>query len=173
MNILDKLKKIGDFLTGFTVAITAIVSLGFFVYSSIYEDAANKEEIKQTTEQEKQYKESSEDVNATKSGDDNSGTIRTRAVKLSHKNPHCHRYTKINWKVNADVGWKIDPNSIKIKPYTSSKSSYSGIRDASSSGFTISGQVVNRGDCVKVFGKTVARDARGLLSVTGTYKEIK
>ena len=72
MHILDRLKKIGDFLTGSTVAITAIVSLGFFVYSSIYEDAANKEEIKQTTEQEKQYQESSGDVNATKSGDDNS-----------------------------------------------------------------------------------------------------
>ena len=60
------------------------------------------------------------------------------------------------------IGWEIDVNSIKVTPTViSSKSSYSGVADATKDGFYIAGRIVNNGNCVKAFGHTVARDARG------------
>ena len=99
---------------------------------------------------------------------------RDRSVNFGKTNDHCAGPRDVRWPVRAEEGWEIDVNSIKVTPTViSSKSSYSGVTDATKDGFDIKGRIVNRGNCVKAFGQVVARDARGTLRVSGTYRETR
>ena len=98
---------------------------------------------------------------------------RQRNFDRSHRNRHCQGSTIIDWTVKPDVGWLIDVTTIELSSSKSSKSDYYGYTDATVNGFRVRGRVGNRGECVKVFGKLVARDARGTLSVRGTYHEYR
>lgn len=99
--------------------------------------------------------------------------VRDRTYEYGRTNDHCQSPQEVDWYVEATEGWSIVPESIKIIPVVqSSKSVWSGVTpDPSGRGFTVRGQIVNRGECVRIFGETVARDARGTLRVAGTYQE--
>lgn len=94
-------------------------------------------------------------------------------VERSFRNGHCEEATNIVWQVRSSEGWRIDVNSLNLVPITSEESSYFGVSELSEDGFSIEGKVSNSGDCVRVLGKIVARDRRGVLSVSGTYKEAR
>ena len=89
------------------------------------------------------------------------------------KHPHCReRATDIDWRVDANTGWKILVGSVDLHPVTKTvNSSYLGVKNLSHEGFNVQGTVVNNGQCIRVFGKRVANDARGELHVAGTYSE--
>ena len=99
---------------------------------------------------------------------------RSRTFQFRHQNNHCQGPHRVEWRISADSGWEIEPNSVDVRvTEKSSKSSYSGVKDSTSQGFTIVGNIVNNGQCVRVLGKTIARDGRGALGVRGTYVERK
>jgi hypothetical protein len=99
--------------------------------------------------------------------------VRDRTYEYGYTNQHCQPPERVNRYVEATEGWSIVPESIKISPFVqSSKSVWGGVTpDPSGRGFTVHGEVVNRGDCVRIFRQIVARDARGTLRVAGTYQE--
>ena len=99
---------------------------------------------------------------------------RERTVNFGHTNDHCAGPRDVRQHFPADDGWEIDVASIDVRATViSSKSSYSGVIDATKEGFYVVGRIVNRGNCVKAFGQVVARDARGSLRVSGTYQETR
>lgn len=99
---------------------------------------------------------------------------RERTVERHFQNGHCENSTNIKWEVRAADGWRIDVTSLKLAPVSmSSKSSYFGVSDLTEDGFAMNGRVSNKGECVTVLGKAVARDGRGQLTVAGTYNEIR
>ena len=114
-----------------------------------------------------------EDKNTTgSSNSDLQATSRELPFAFGRTNDHCSGGVNVNWRVDASEGWRIDPETIKPKVSVQSrKSSFQGIHDRSEDGFLIKGRVVNHGDCIRVFGRVVARDARGTLRVSGTYRE--
>ncbi|GAB1857356.1 hypothetical protein MHTCC0001_21920 [Flavobacteriaceae bacterium MHTCC 0001] len=98
-----------------------------------------------------------------------------RSQGFGDANGHCQGARNVNWTFNVQKGgWKIDPNSIKHRATSvSSKSKYLGLRNVSESGFQIHGRVENSGNCVRVLGKTVAKDARGSVHGTVSWQEYK
>ena len=102
--------------------------------------------------------------------------LETRERKVDHgkTNDHCAGARDVRWHFAASDGWQIDVTSIDIRAtVVSSKSSYSGVVDATEEGFYVTGRIVNRGNCVKAFGTVIAKDARGTLRVAGTYRETR
>ena len=96
---------------------------------------------------------------------------RTLKFEKRHRNPHCASAKNINWTWKALDGWEMDPGSLHIEHHNSSKSDYYGYEFPSNRELVAQGRIANRGKCVKVFGTTVARDARGALSVP--YRRIR
>lgn len=97
---------------------------------------------------------------------------RERQYTRGETNDHCQGPRTVRWPVDAAEGWSIDVTSVNVRPtVVSSRSTYNGIEDLTEDGFTIVGRIVNRGNCVRVFGETIARDGRGTLRVAGTYQE--
>ena len=106
----------------------------------------------------------------------NSGRVpeyRERRVDRYYQNAHCSRSTSIKWPVTAEEGWQIEVDSVELTSSASAKSIYFGVVDLTPQSFRITGRVSNRGQCVKILGRPVARDARGSLSVNGTYREVR
>ena len=100
--------------------------------------------------------------------------VRNRTFEFSRTNNHCESTDEVRWQVTADEGWEIDVTSIESNVTTrSSKSSYDGVVGATIEGFFIEGRLTNNGDCIRLFGKVVARDGRGRLRVTGSYQETR
>ena len=97
-----------------------------------------------------------------------------RSYAVGDTNSHCAGPRDVSWRVEATEGWKIDIDTINFSPTTlSSKSVYKGVTDRTERGFSIKGRVVNRGNCVKLLGQLVSKDARGSLRVAGTYEEFR
>ena len=95
----------------------------------------------------------------------------TLTFRFSSTNDHCAGNRDVEWPIRARESWLIDVTSIEVRPNATNKSSYHGVTDRTEEGFTIRGRVGNRGECVRVFGKVIARDARGTLKVSGSYVE--
>ena len=93
---------------------------------------------------------------------------RDRRYDFDEKNDHCDPDRNLNIRVDADKGWFVDVKSIDAKYKTSKKSHFSGIKNQSKNGFTITGNVRNRGICF--FGKG---DARGHVWGFVLYKEFR
>lgn len=98
---------------------------------------------------------------------------RVRKIDFGERNNHCESPKVVRWPISADDGWEIDVTSIHVKPTTSEKSTYFGVKDKTKDGFYIEGNIANNGECIKILGKVVAKDARGSLHVSGTYKETR
>ncbi len=99
---------------------------------------------------------------------------RDRTFKFAKRNRYCRGPQNVQWPVKATPGWKIDVHSINAWPTVqSSKSVFDGVKDRTEDGFYITARVVNSGDCIKVFGKRIAKDGRGSLHVAGTYTETR
>lgn len=100
---------------------------------------------------------------------------REREFEFGQTNDHCQSARSVTWTVPADAGWRIEANSVEVTVLSrSEKSSYEGETiEPDGSGFSISGRIVNRGNCVRVFGNVVARDARGTLRVRARYRETR
>ena len=98
---------------------------------------------------------------------------RDREINFGETNNHCQDPKDVRWSIRADEGWEIDVTSIRVKPTTSEKSTYSGIKDKTKDGFDIEGKIANNGNCIEALGQVVAKDARGSLHVSGTYKETR
>ena len=99
-------------------------------------------------------------------------TSETRNYKMRDTNAHCSEPTEVTWRVDAREGWEIIVSSIRIAPTGDTGASvWQGTVDASAAGFTAKGRLVNSGQCVSVFGKTIVLDERGSLEVAGTYEE--
>lgn len=99
---------------------------------------------------------------------------RERTIDFGETNDHCASAKPVRWPFLAEEGWEIDVSSITVKPVVqSSKSSFSGVKDATKHGFYVVGRIVNSGSCVKVFGKVVTKDGRGKLHVSGSYRETR
>lgn len=99
--------------------------------------------------------------------------VRLRTFDRGDTNGHCQSPRNINWRIDASEGWRIVEDSITVRPTVQSQKSVFGGFELDSSGnfFTVRGRLVNHGDCIRAFGATVARDARGSLRVAGTYEE--
>ena len=98
---------------------------------------------------------------------------RTRTFEVGDTNNHCSGSRDVVWPVEAAEGWEIVPGSVKVSVVAvSSKSVYGGVTEETADGFTIRGRLVNNGDCIRAFGKTIARDGRGTLRVHAAYEEI-
>lgn len=88
--------------------------------------------------------------------------INNRSEGFDWMNPHCHGPKEACESFNqTNAQWKIIPGSININCHNSSKSSCLGVRAKTESGFQVCGHIANSGECVKVFGKIVAKDGRG------------
>ena len=94
---------------------------------------------------------------------------RTIQYSYGERNEHCAGARNVRWRVTAPDGWRIVRNSIQLDGATSSKSTYNGVADVSDTEFFVTGLIANNGECIRLLGKTVARDGRGRLAVSGTY----
>ena len=96
---------------------------------------------------------------------------RTERYSFNRINAHCSSPHEVRWRVNAPAGWRIvGRDFIADKHSGSSKSTSSGVQDLDDSGFFVGGTVANSGNCVRAFGQTIAKDARGRLYAFGTYE---
>ena len=99
---------------------------------------------------------------------------RSRKFSRSHRNNHCQGPTKIKWMVKPSNGWKIDVSSVRHTiPDISKKSSFGGIAPITEDGFTINASVANSGNCFRVLGATVSKDARGSIGIRVDYTEFR
>lgn len=89
-------------------------------------------------------------------------------------NEHCRGPYEVSWRVRAEEGWHIDVDSVSARAIEqSSRSVFHGVSEVSEEGFTVSGRLVNHGECVRAFGATVGRDVRGTLRVSVEYTEVE
>lgn len=99
---------------------------------------------------------------------------RRRTFELGRTNDHCSGPANVTWKVKASDGWSIDIQSIKIiDRHVSQKSSGGTVSERDEDEFVITGRVVNNGECIRAFGKTIAKDGRGTIQVKGNYLEVQ
>ena len=101
---------------------------------------------------------------------------RERPVALYKLNDHCADPQNVRWTIKASEGWEIDVASIEIEATSvSSKSSYTGVQNATKTGFDIVGRVVNSGRCVRepLTRTLIIKDGRGSLRIYGKYTEIQ
>ena len=97
-----------------------------------------------------------------------------RTFSFGRRNSHCSGSQDVRWPVKATPGWEINIHSIKDEvTVQSSRSNYDGVVDKTKDGFFVKGRVINSGDCIKAFGRTIAKDGRGSLHVQGTYIETR
>ena len=99
----------------------------------------------------------------------------SRTFEDSHRNGRCQqRASNINWRVDATDGWTINAESITpTVTGRSVNSAFEGIHNVSPQGFNVTGTVSNNGSCVRLFGSTIAYDARGSLAVKVDYDEAR
>ena len=93
----------------------------------------------------------------------------TLTYSYGERNGHCSDARMVRWPVNAPAGWRIVRGSINMTGATSSRSEFYGVSDVRDDGFFVTGLIANSGNCIRAFGQTIARDARGRLNVSGTY----
>ena len=95
---------------------------------------------------------------------------RTRNFDRQDINGHCRGPREVRWQIDADAddGWHIEVNSVSANATVqSNRSVFHGVSEVSEDGFTVSGRLVNSGDCVRAFGAMLAQDERGMLHVVG------
>lgn len=86
-------------------------------------------------------------------------------------NEHCSEPREVSWRIEAEVGWRIDVSSVSTRIMVNPGSVFHGVGDVSEEGFTLSGRLVNSGNCIRAFGETLALDDRGILRVAAVYTE--
>ena len=154
--------------SGFAAVATVIVAL-----SSLALSRGETHEGKATGEMETPIVEPAIERNANLFNSGGAPEYQERRVDRYYQNAHCSRSTSIEWSVTAQEGWQIEVDSVELTSSASAESIYFGVVDLTPQGFRITGRVSNRGQCVKILGRPVARDARGSLSVNGTYREVR
>ncbi|MDE0101011.1 MAG: hypothetical protein OXN89_01400 [Bryobacterales bacterium] len=100
---------------------------------------------------------------------------RNRNFVFGKTNDHCQGPQDVRWRVPADEGWTIEPDSVEAYALVQSeKSSFYGVTlEPDGGAFQINGRIVNNGNCIRLFGKVIAKDARGSLRVRATYRETR
>ncbi|TXH66553.1 MAG: hypothetical protein E6Q88_11745 [Lysobacteraceae bacterium] len=87
-------------------------------------------------------------------------------------NQHCWGTRTYAWDVNARSGWQI-----KDKPHTrligDTTATDEGVQAWSQTGFRFMGKAKNNGECIRVFGKVIARDGRGHVEIEARWVEQK
>lgn len=96
-----------------------------------------------------------------------------RSQDFRSDNGHCDGDREVLFPFNVTPGWTIDPASIRPDCNRSDKSSCSGLRNVTATSFGYLGVVRNSGECVKVLGKVVAKDARGNVRGNVTWTETR
>ncbi|MYH31206.1 MAG: hypothetical protein F4137_20740 [Acidobacteria bacterium] len=94
---------------------------------------------------------------------------RERTFNVDFWNDHCSGPRNINWRIDADSEWQIQVESIRPTAYPDSDSTFHGLADVSSDGFTLRGRLVNGGEGCGPF--RIWRDSRGHMRIRGTYIE--
>ncbi len=97
-----------------------------------------------------------------------------RKQDFHHHNDHCQGRQSHNWNVNATSGWSIDPESVRTSvAFSGSDSRFHGVFEKSAAGFQLRGETINHGQCVRVLGQTISKDARGALGVDVWWTEYR
>ena len=73
----------------------------------------------------------------------------------------------------TNAHWKIDVSSISNSCNRSSRSQCLGVRNLTQISFQVCGNVRNNGQCIRVLGQTVARDGRGHVWGSVSWKETR
>lgn len=94
---------------------------------------------------------------------------RERTFNVDFWNDFCSGPRNINWPINADDGWQILVESIRPSASPDSDSTFHGVGDISSQGFTLRGRLVNGGEGCGPF--RIWRDSRGHMRIRGDYLE--
>jgi hypothetical protein len=99
---------------------------------------------------------------------------KNRSESYSWPNGHCQGGRTACGTFNqTNADWKIDVSSISNSCKQSSKSRCLGVRNVTQSSFQVCGAVHNNGECVRVLGKTVAKDGRGHVWGGVSWREIR
>lgn len=94
--------------------------------------------------------------------------------RFYERNDHCSKSNRASWRVSASEGWEIDVSSIQPTIDTqSSNSHFIGMSSVSPQGFTLDALVRNNGECIRAFGSTISKDARGSIGITVKYIEYR
>ena len=94
---------------------------------------------------------------------------RERSFNVNFWNDFCNGPRTINWRINADEGWRILVGTIEPTAYPDSDSTFEGIANETAEGFNLIGRLVNGGEGCGPFG--LWRDSRGHMRIRGTYIE--
>ena len=94
---------------------------------------------------------------------------RERTFNVDFWNDFCSGPRNISWRINADSEWQIQVESIRPRAYPDSDSTFHGLAEVSSDGFTLRGRLVNGGEGCGPF--RIWRDSRGHMRIRGTYIE--
>ncbi|WP_157451040.1 hypothetical protein [Deinococcus puniceus] len=103
----------------------------------------------------------------------------TLSDSRSDENSHCAGERRTDFLFVVPNGWQLDPESApQVTPDVRQSSTYTGLTSRTDTQFTLSGNVKNSGQCVKVSvpfagSKTIIFDARGKVSVSVQYNVIK
>ena len=176
---LEQLKKSARMSAAISIAgvVIAISSLAYLYFQSQYlKESSN--ELTQVVEAQKNANESL--VNEIKGSNtipiEPQMTIERveRSRRFYDRNDHCSKSNKLSWRVAATEGWEIDVSSISPHVDTqSSNSHFIGISSVSPQGFSLDALIRNNGECIKAFGSTISKDARGSIGVTVKYVEYR
>ena len=88
-------------------------------------------------------------------------------------NRHCSRNREVVWEVHARDGWSINVGTVKMEKTSGDKESefQADKHEISAKSVVVKGILVNSGDCTRLVGKVVSKDARGHLAGTLTFVE--
>jgi hypothetical protein len=99
---------------------------------------------------------------------------RTRGDTTGYRNGHCEGSKDKVWTYNAGTGWRIDePSVVVVRRAVSKQSTPATARSISETGFQVYARVRNNGHCTRVFGKIVAKDARGTSNFAASWTEYR
>jgi hypothetical protein len=97
---------------------------------------------------------------------------RDRSAEWGATNPHCvGRRNYIHNFGPSGTGWKIDVSSISTAETCGRGNQGHAVRNANEAGFQVESWTSNSGNCVRVAGQTVSRDARGCSIGTVRWRE--
>lgn len=103
-------------------------------------------------------------------------TTQSRTHYFNYTNAHCTGTREYVDTITPSSGYSIVESSVTVgEPGLSVASSCTGPtpRNVTSSGFQVYGRAVNSGDCIRVLGKTIAKDGRGWVKGTVYWQETK
>ena len=158
------------------IVVSTICILAVFTMVHVVFDQTGADDSSVTTEVEQRIDQPSEEQTGPPEETEPRMVRETKERRFSfgRRNGHCSGPHNVRWPVKATPGWEIDLHSIEDKvTVKSSRSNYDGVVDKTKDSFFVTGRVINSGDCIRAFGKTIAKDGRGSLHVKGTYIETR